>query len=817
MVTTKLTTTAFRLDKSVFGTVYGYRPNTRFERAWNALERSTSRKKLPYASLAVALRILTRDFVVVQRRSRQRKFLFISRQRIRPKDLALALRAWESAVFQSTTLYDAIDYLDVEELCVADSIRCRPGLTPVLKGGNWPWNAAIWDIAHLMSRHLLRTDAADVRLRLDSDGSLLTWDNLVGSGSDGVRAMHRITPKLITVPGVEDFVISFHSSLARLAPLWKFARGPKNAWALVNEDAPILRTGIYHREVGDGQFRTEWQDDVARLIESLSVDKLPSLDVDPDPSGPLRVGFGKQPRYCSVGKGVGQWFHEIVSHHAYRALSGLVDPLELERLPGRWHTATTVGKRVELTKTSQQPIRIVVVYALSETRQRVRDGICDVLLDGVPDADRAQVEKLTEQIKSVEDRRVVGNSWVEVVFLSPVDAREKLLQRSTIWELEAWYREWGNEIHSSDHRVAAIVETDETAADGPANTCDPKHALRRMLAADGVVTQFITANSKPKPTPRESDPADHAPKQSVGDLLRSAGWFLRPFYVGSMPTGTIIVGIYVTRVFKKRRGKKYIGYKSDPPVYLVNMVAIVGGTVKALGYVKEIGWLDLGDATAAYLGSDQDIPRKDAAKALVESAIGQLRVALGDDQPLVLVFDALGCRGLWPSSLNDGGDGKAESWMSDRETSVVRVRSIQTELPKAAGEGELGGGFDRAGCTSFRAMTLANVESSPLFVVSGSAVMDRGQTARKSSRFACHQLAQKSERHSLCSTEIRVLEPGRWDAATVARQIAMLCRISPHWSRTLRWPSPLHLARAVVQDHPYRDFADRDKESEEPS
>ena len=60
-----------------------------------------------------------------------------------------------------------------------------------------------------------------------------------------------------------------------------------------------------------------------------------------------------------------------------------------------------------------------------------------------------------------------------------------------------------------------------------------------------------------------------------------------------------------------------------------------------------------------------------------------------------------------------------------------------------------------------------------------------------------------------------MLEPGRWEPTKLIEQVAMLCRIAPTWDRTLRWPSPLHLARAIVRDHPHRYFVDGEAEAPE--
>ncbi|WP_045213361.1 RNaseH domain-containing protein [Desulfonatronovibrio magnus] len=90
--------------------------------------------------------------------------------------------------------------------------------------------------------------------------------------------------------------------------------------------------------------------------------------------------------------------------------------------------------------------------------------------------------------------------------------------------------------------------------------------------------------------------------------------------------------------------------------------------------------------------------------------------------------------------------------------------------------------------------------------------MDQGINARKSTRFAAPSNALKKDWHSLGATELFIMEHGEWKSDDLLKSVAMLSRIAPNWQRTLRWPSPLHLARAIVRDHPHAYFEEEEEE-----
>src|SRR5688500_11450040 len=95
----ELRTTSFRLPPEALGSVYAYRAGSRFDAAWQRIEdakRLTEFRRLPHASLCVALRVMSSDFVRLQVRTWERDpFFLVSRRRLTASMLREALLAWE--------------------------------------------------------------------------------------------------------------------------------------------------------------------------------------------------------------------------------------------------------------------------------------------------------------------------------------------------------------------------------------------------------------------------------------------------------------------------------------------------------------------------------------------------------------------------------------------------------------------------------------------------------------------------------------------------------------------------------------------------
>lgn len=834
---TTIRTTAFRLSADLFGHVYVYRAGLRFARAWQNLERSrrppgdpAAFNSSPYHGLAIALRILTGDFVSIKHwmRSDERQApvdqaIIITRRPIPHTDLTTAVIAWESRALKrsDSPIAQVLDDLYCEEVRVADLISTRPGLCPSFSE-RWAWNAGVWEAAHRLSAHAMETDHGPLCLRLDSEATLLTWDDLVQNQKRNAAAMHRLRLKLMTIPGVEEPVLSIQSGLVRLAPTWRAANGARYAWAAMNETSPILRAEVRPVRTADGGYDMKWNDCAAEVLQGASLDPLPCVSNEPTFTGSLRTGYAKQPSRHPIGKGSGPWFDEYVAHHARRMLGNVAHPVVLSacKIPNGWREKSA---RVSL-KLDAQPqlplqLQILVIYAGASIRRRVRDGILSVLKEDAHSSDLEALREFADRLPGIDDGIPLRLGPIEISFIRPHEALKGLTQRQSYEAIKRWLDAfWPQVDKNRGAALAAIIETDVQAADKPQQPdglADPKQVLRRQLAAKGVVTQFIAQASAGATTQDGKDmghpdePQDHAAANAVKDLLRSAGFFLKPFPEFGCGNGTIVVGVYGVRPTK-------IKWKRRSAAYVVNLVAVSLGTCDAWGFVDEQGWIPIAQATARFLATDQEDSEIEA-KQKAERAIEQLAVRFGE-HPVVLLFDACGCRRFWRCLTNES-DQVPDHWMVGENRAVVRVRAEPSELVRPAGVGEWSDRFMPAKHTPFRLMSLGDRQSvTPTYLISGSSVMDRERSARESTRMATSPHGLRKDWHSLGVTELHVLAPGPFEPETLLRQIGLLCRVAPSWDRTLRWPSPLHLARAIVRDHPkgYLDDAEEDTDIEEP-
>lgn len=819
----KIRTTAFRLNSSHFGQVCLYRPGERFSRTWDMLEKhwrfsnkSSQYRQLPYQGLTTALQVLSGDLILLNRLHNNNKAFIVSRKPVNLEDLAIAMGSWEANVLnrKDRPLSSKLDDLKFEDVMVSDLIQNRKSQCPTVPDTEgWVWQAALWEVAYRFMQTPLETDAGPLHFRMDSESSLLTWDTLIQPDSDdNSAAMHKISFKMITIPGIEEPIASIRSSLVRLAPGWKETGGARYAWAAQSDSDIILRAAVSNFRQNDGSWQTHWKDNAVDVLRGASFHPLPCTLKGPGLNGALRTGYRKQPRYSKIGRGTGIWFHECVAHHARKVLGPEVRGLELDPLhAGRFPTRKKASPRIYLgcDKNSHEPaLNLLVVYAGSDVRLRIRNTLAYTLSHEAHDNDLDAIDHFCRQLHTLQDNQPLKCGPVRLQFIKPQNAREFLLKQNKRKDILDWLNTWLPGADKSGSAWAAIIETDASLTGAKNDLCDPKAILRSEMSRQGMVTQFITKDSAPSKDSKEqvNDEkfTDYATANAIEDLMRSAGFFLRPFPGINGTEGNVAVGIYAVAPKNKTTGKK------GPQQFLINLVAVELGTTKAWGYIPSKGWSPLNKATAWFLSNDNLMPRE-KVRRLAENAIEQLALAINPSRT-ILLLDAIGCRGFWPC-LRDKDDNALPSWMTRGNKAVVRVRAHKEEVPCPAGANGWDEGFNPAKFTPFRTMAVSDAQgNAPFFVLSGSAVMDQGKSARNSTRFAAPSKALQKDWHSLGATELFIMEPGEWDIIDLLKSVAMLCRVAPNWQRTLRWPSPLHLARAVVQDHPHAYFEEEDEE-----
>jgi len=177
----------------------------------------------------------------------------------------------------------------------------------------------------------------------------------------------------------------------------------------------------------------------------------------------------------------------------------------------------------------------------------------------------------------------------------------------------------------------------------------------------------------------------------------------------------------------------------------------------------------------------------------------------------VLFVEAGGCRRFW-GGLKDTGDNTLFGAVNTGKLAVIRVRSHEDEVPRPAGVGEWPeDGMVRNPSVTDGLLRLENQDwEGARFYISASNTMRQMGQHRHYNRYS-DDLTKgelRKDWHSLTMTEFWCRHSGPFDMPALYELAARLCREAPTWDGTLNWPSPVHLAKAMLEDHPARYFKD---------
>ena len=803
-----LRTTTFILPPEAFGGVYAYRAGDVFWNAWDATRKAWQRqrrksegepRRLPYASLATALQVLSGDFVRVRPWANSPKsaandpYFLVARQQLDESLLQLALLGWEAAILDAGEgrLADAVGDLKEERLQVWEHVQRRPGRCPRAEG--WVWEAARWSIAHRLAQHPLQVERA-VPMRLDTAADLMSWDALVEGGKRPEHAAHRVKLHLITVPGIETPALNVTASCTRFAAYW--SGDVRTAWYDYAPDVPLLRAAVRFR----GKAR--WAERAPEVLSKASLMPLPNLsDARLTTDGCLRAIFWHPKPRFPIGRGVGQMFQDGLAGWVRETMPE-AEPVLLERTTSRVPQPSAgeeglnkqrAAAMIEDSGTSLA--RLLVLYHNPHSRARMLRGLAEVLGDP------------GEQLARLDDGKVLHPyPGLEVLIQSP-QGSERLVRWGAKREVQDWITEAVQGEFAKNGRTAVLAETlsTETLSERPKGVVDPKFEVRNTLARCGVPCQFLAYDPE-----AEVEEAGFAERRAAWDLLRNAGLLPDPFPDETLSNGqpTWLVGVYIVKPTAGHWWKQAGRGKNSKHV-----VAIVAGRAdsrETLGYDATRGWLPLGEATPAFHRCANLLSQAEVRR-MVDTAIQEL----AQDRPgsIVLYMNAQGCRTLW-NGLADTGDGELPRAAQDYNAAVVRVRTQPREdVPQIAGVGawpdEPFSPFSSK--TGLFRVKGASEAGSHLFVITPT-VMGRLGPHRSKTRFGMTATQQKKDLHALSIREFNVVRSGPFNREDLGKLSAALCRFGVTWDGVLRRPAPLHLASVLVADHPARFVASDDED-----
>ncbi|MET9318257.1 RNaseH domain-containing protein [Kribbella sp. NPDC003505] len=828
-----LTTLSYRLPREsvdrVLGSLTAYQLTAEFQQAWDRLpvrrHKAGPSRTPPYRSLSVALRAATGQPValLVSRDPGDEgtdpngaKRLLLTSKPI-GYQLPIAVRTWERCVRGGDPV-DSLSCLlpDPEPARrVAEYLRYRRNAVPLAP--NWVFRTAEWQVMRRLAGSRLPIDGRPpLALRMDTDGSLITWaqEDLIRYPTNQSRGLARISLTLATHPGCDDLVLRFDAHHSRLRRDWP---GTRNAWIDRDDPAgPILRLPVRawkDRETGEVNVRLATH--VPEVLAACELDPILLPHTLPDEPGSVRPQAGKA-WGNSLGNGLGARFMLRLHEHICDQLPELVplacpeDPrIKLaQRVTGR--TAQGLTARMVLGSGFEK-VRIVCLYSTLDARARMVTELRELapraggqIEDG---AEVALNERLTATM--IRQPELLAHGYANRArLIGGLDAlRSRPGDLAAAW-LETEY-----------HPEVPVVD-------------DSKDHLRRTLAAAGIPSQFLATEprvlpEKVRPMPESSKP--HAATAAMRDLLRSAGVIdhrlpnalTSPRLQHRLDRPALLVGLHVRR---QQTG-------SDEKPLVLTMVAIEATpTADAPWRIRMSSttcrqWHPMGTALARFHAGpigDASFGRSETksvqVREFVEERLRQLVSAAGGELPVIIFADATASRTLW-SGLNNQKFGEGELpgdtlVEAGHDVAVVRcddtgsggsVRPVtRTDRKKRPAD-------PLQPAAPGRAVYRLDDSTEPVWIFPGVSKRYAAKAGRTGALYTRWTLPKDDYQamklrepwHAYTAIEIAVARPGSWDPVALAAFAARLCEQSVSWDGRTRSPVPLHLAKAADHDHPY--------------
>jgi RNaseH domain of pPIWI_RE/pPIWI_RE module N-terminal domain len=859
---------AFPLTGLLLGDVVTYDLPAEAQRHWDDLlaryrQVTGSNGNLPYSALATALRAATGAHVNLSPRSKDKPpRTLIASAPLSAVDVGDAIRIWEQAILgtardaisfrYASSLADAISQVPLIVTHLADNLT-RPGGQP--HAPDWMFDVASWHAAQRIAAQPWPIDDRQVRFRVDTNGDLLVWDNdLLWShqwrNSPQPRyAAARLRLSMETLPWISDPVLAISPSVLRIANRLSTAR---NAWLEPNDPhAPLLELGLTGRS---GQKDVDWHTRLILDVWTRLRGEQPLIPATADLSGPpgrLRPVIPIGIRY-PIGRGLGMHFMRELLVHATEVLG--MPPVTVSKVAGhQFHRRPqreggrdpelldpyTVGATIAASGTRR--LRLVVLYRSSHTRRRIQNLLAHHF---------AAPALASAQVPDNAETPLAGNA-VSVVFC---EARELLThgehgqRRRLMSQVQALYPPDGiravalceTEYDKHDWAVRRFKARYDTTVQDPDKT-DAKHVVNKLLADDGVASQFLATKppeqSGDGPLVSAEDIAaavkdDHAGHAAVADLLRSAG--LVHARLGDalahgrqgISTPHAYVGLHIREQKKNARRLS------------ITLAALIpdGSQWAAWGYAwhphpvtRKTGWMRYADAAVAHRASDlirgsRHTMWDEGIADMINIALDQLASQL-HGIPYVLMVPGEGSRTIWPGLANRhlglqadpagrvNGKLPLPGPARTPPAAVVRVTPMPGGIRPVPGSGS-----PKAPKTTNALYEHDQTGGDAVLVLSTVPRQYDGSSGRRGvgsdhSRWTATPAEQPLTWYAHTSTEFLVRTAAGGQAQRYGIATARLCDHAISWDGRTSYPAPLHLARQMDRDHPeYRRTIDLDEE-----
>ena len=791
----ELRTSLFSFDPNQLAPAYRVQIGPDYLSAWNVLQ-SLSKKtysNLPTNALEEMLSALSKGPVKVAYKpyfdSGNAAILMLF-----PLPVELINQVLQLWAMEIMRRHDAVAEGLESKLIVTDVVPLsaqsllKPGKISPLAYPTIPWRIALEmrNTPLQVQRPATSTEVAgakrDVRLHLTSDSSLVTWDDPVIATSKAgeylCSSLHVIEPKLVLLRDREEPFIQLRVHMSHLMPSWIGKK--RHAW--VDAGGIIVHAGVKSIPK-DGGFRNIYEfpsDDLLKFLPGSN--HLPTLNegsigVD----SPFRPYHAVMPSNPKIGSGPGSLFFDMASFHLLACLPGSAQ-LKVKK------AVSSLKSPPPNSQNAVAEIRVAVLSAHTQTLLRLTEA--------------------SKTLGSMPFFKKIAPPAIALHRIEAPDSQTMLHGDHGLDELKRWLLQHIIPALKQSGLSVAIVETSVEAAAKADN--DPKHFIRRILAEQGIATQFIMRlppnTEVQSPKDEEEDNRDFKALNAVTEAIRLFGYFPTLFPRSkNVPEDTTVQSVFLDRI-TEAGAEKFL-----PVITRV----IAGGTKTDIFWFdhpqsQQGRWLPFTEGVCAIHAWPGLLDKSQTTRLIDQSMLASTPSA---HSPLIVCLHSL-LRSLYGGLKDSPGSGLPPV---PTGAAIIRVRADR-DVAQITGDQVShpdGPFFIGRKLGLFQSMTSDSV----YYFISPSKVFMTSRSHRYNSRYDITSPTLKEPWHLLGVTEITLIRPSSFAGNTaIAEQIAILCRNAPMWDGHLRRPSPMHLAAQIAGDHPILELrrkSDANREAED--
>ncbi|MGF1426561.1 RNaseH domain-containing protein [Kitasatospora sp. LaBMicrA B282] len=747
-----------------------------------------------------------------------------------------------------------------EQRALADYLLRSPSEQP--DAPNWVYQTVAWDLARRIAAQPWSIDGRSVRLRPDTAGGLVAWDDPWPDENENRFRLPRIRLQMKTEPNVRDPLILVSASATRINRSMDFTRT-----VLAEQDHPG-RPLVEVELDGRGRLRNVNRlalQALSRLGMGRSVLHEVDRQIQADRSARQQAGENGQEApapqqlgtvrpimakafYFPVGSGVGMDYYRGLHEHLQSTLGDEWQPFHGFYEGGNFkqaQKADVLMDPLDITRSLDamglEHLRIVCLWATHEVRQRMINALALAYGQDPADLNPAEGKSAT-----LHGTRVSAVFHHVPEFLQHGPATGRSAHTADLLSLKA----------VSGEIVGVWAETEygdgkKNSLPRPKDSEDAKHQTHRILAKMDLVVQYI--DSATQTGIDKSTGMDHQSLSCLMDLYRNLGFIDRRVSdvltkpIGELPAaGVAHCGVHVRRQ-SRRPGERDARIVVSATVLKPPVVQDGAWTLHGWSYTDRI-WKPYHLAEAAFHASDYPAGKMtefvdnsagySSTAKVIDQALEDLSDYLGGT-PYTVTVDGVACRRLWKGLHNRAQGQPPEAnttWLPGstiaprfRPLAVIRLNTTDDEVPRPV-QVTITDQDDTTIKTKERTTQVFRIDldlgtNGAWLLVNTTHQFDgngAGRQGSKKTRWTALPWNKgkneiKANYYAMTATEIFPIATNPDHRRELTMVTARLCHQALAWKHRTRYPIALHAALQMDQDHPqYRRTVPQDLDSDEP-